>query len=75
MIIMERNPQKSLYFLGANLLQLLKNENIKYTLMELYSSFKKYQNIELKKFILILDWLYLIDSIEITKEGFIVKCS
>lgn len=75
MIITERNPQKSLYFLGGKLLELLKKENLKYTLLELYDYFKKFQNIEFKKFILILDWLYLINSIKITNDGYIVKCS
>ncbi|PAF52907.1 hypothetical protein BKH42_08840 [Helicobacter sp. 13S00482-2] len=74
MIITEKNPQKSLYFLGAKLLELLKEQNIKYTLFQLYQEFKKYQNLELKKFVLLLDWLFLIDSIKITQDGFIVKC-
>lgn len=75
MIITERNPQKSLYFLGGKLLEILKTENLKYTLLDLYDYFKKYQNIEFKKFILILDWLYLINSIKITNDGYIIKCS
>lgn len=75
MIITERNPQKSLYFLGGKLLEILKTENLKYTLLDLYDYFKKYQNIEFKKFILILDWLYLINTIEITNDGYIIKCS
>ena len=75
MIITERKPQKSLYFLGGKLLELLKKENIKYTLLELYEQFKEYQYIEFKKFVLILDWLYLINSIKITQDGFITKCS
>ncbi|MGJ0372982.1 hypothetical protein NG764_11450 [Aliarcobacter cryaerophilus] len=75
MIITERNPQKSLYFLGGKLLEILKTENLKYTLLDLYDYFKKYQNIEFKKFILILDWLYLINTIKITNDGYIIKCS
>ena len=75
MIITERNPQKSLYFLGGRLLEILKTENLKYTLLDLYDYFKKYQNIEFKKFILILDWLYLINTIKITNDGYIIKCS
>lgn len=75
MIITERNPQKSLYFLGAKLLEMLKTKNLKYTLLDLYDYFKKYQNIEFKKFILILDWLYLINTIKITNDGYIIKCS
>lgn len=75
MIITEKFPQKSLYFLGAKLLENLTNENIKFTLLGLYESFSKQYKIEFKKFVLILDWLFLIDSIKITKDGFIIKCS
>ncbi|MBT0742876.1 MULTISPECIES: ABC-three component system middle component 6 [Campylobacter] len=75
MIITERNPKQSLYFLGAALLEILKNKNMEYSLFELYEQFQKKYNIEIKKFILILDWLYLASYIEITQEGFIIKCS
>ncbi|EAH5887239.1 hypothetical protein K8T27_001243 [Campylobacter upsaliensis] len=75
MIITERNPKQSLYFLGAALLEILKNKNMEYSLFELYEQFQKKYNIEIKKFILILDWLYLANYIEITQEGFIIKCS
>lgn len=75
MIITEKFPQKSLYFLGARLLENLTNDNIKFTLLGLYESFSKQYKIEFKKFVLILDWLFLIDSIKITKDGFIIKCS
>ncbi len=73
MIITERNPKTSLYFLGGKLLEFLKKENIEYTLFELYEIFKKYQNIEFKKFILVLDWLYLINAIDITEKGYISR--
>ncbi|WP_270988167.1 ABC-three component system middle component 6 [Campylobacter upsaliensis] len=75
MIITERNPKQSLYFLGVALLEILKNKNMEYSLFELYEQFQKKYNIEIKKFILILDWLYLANYIEITQEGFIIKCS
>ncbi|EAI2901375.1 hypothetical protein F2N09_08405 [Campylobacter upsaliensis] len=75
MIITERNPKQSLYFLGATLLEILKNKNIEYSLFELYKQFQKKNNVEIKKIILILDWLYLANYIEITQEGFIIKCS
>lgn len=75
MIITERNPKQSLYFLGTALLEILKNKNIEYSLFELYEQFQKKHNVEIKKFILILDWLYLANYIEITQEGFIIKCS
>jgi len=75
LIVTERYPQKSLYYLGGELIEFLNKNNIKYSLFELYEHFKKYQKIELKKFILLLDWLYLIDMIKITDDGCIVKCS
>lgn len=75
MIITEKFPQKSLYFLGAKLLEYLMQENIKFSLMELYESFSKKYQIEFKKFMLILDWLFLIDSIKTTEDGYIIKCS
>ncbi len=75
MIVTERYPQKSLYYLGGELLRFLNNNNIKYSLLELYRYFKKDTKVELKKFILLLDWLYIIDKIKITEDGYIVKCS
>ncbi len=75
MIITEKFPQKSLYFLGAKLLEYITKENIKFTLLELYESFSKQYKIEFKRFVLILDWLFLIDSIKTTEDGFIIKCS
>ena len=76
LILTERYPQKSIYYLGAKLLYLLNEKNMKFTLMELFHEFKKnIPEIELKKFMLILDWLYLLGTIKITKDGMIVKCS
>jgi hypothetical protein len=74
MIITERYPQDSLYALGAELLKILKDKNSKYTLFELYNIFIKIHSIELKQFILTLDWLFLINTVNITDDGFISIC-
>ena len=74
MIITERYPQDSLYVLGAELLKILKDKNSKYTLFELYNIFIKIHSIELKQFILTLDWLFLINAVNITDDGFISIC-
>jgi hypothetical protein len=75
MIITERFPQKSLYFLGAMLLKHLANKNIKFTLMDLYESFNQEYKTDFKRFMMTLDWLFLIGSINNTKDGYIIKCS
>lgn len=74
MIITERYPQDSLYVLGAELLKILKDKNSKYTLFELYNIFIEARSIELKQFILTLDWLFLINAVNITDDGFISIC-
>jgi hypothetical protein len=74
MIITERYPQDSLYVLGAELLKILKDKNSKYTLFELYNIFIETRSIELKQFILTLDWLFLINAVNITGDGFISIC-
>ena len=74
MIINERYPQDSLYVLGAELLKILKDKNSKYTLFELYNIFIETRSIELKQFILTLDWLFLINAVNITGDGFISIC-
>ena len=74
MIITERYPQDSLYVLGAELLKILKDKHSKYTLFELYNIFIETRSIELKQFILTLDWLFLINAVNITGDGFISIC-
>ena len=73
-IITERYPQDILYVLGAELLKILKDKNSKYTLFELYNIFIETRSIELKQFILTLDWLFLINAVIITDDGFISIC-
>ncbi len=74
MIITERYPQDSLYVIGAELLKILKDNKPKYTLFELYNIFIETRSIELKQFILTLDWLFLINAVNITDDGFISIC-
>ena len=72
MILTERNPQKSFYFLGSELLKVLKDS--KYTLFGLYDDFKHNYDVSIKQFILVLDWLFLAGIVEISKDGFIKRC-
>ncbi|AQW82888.1 ABC-three component system middle component 6 [Campylobacter pinnipediorum] len=74
MIITERYPQNSLYVLGAELIKILENEK-EYTIFDLYNSFNRHHKVSLKYFILTIDWLFLINVVNITENGFIKKCS
>lgn len=75
MIITEKFPQKSLYFTGAKLLQFMKTNNIKFQLSDLYESFTQQSSLDFKRFMLTLDWLFLIGLIKTTDDGYIIKCS
>lgn len=75
MIITEKFPQKSLYFTGAKLLQYMKANDIKFQLGDLYESFTKQSSLDFKRFMLTLDWLFLVGLIRTTDDGYIVKCS
>jgi hypothetical protein len=61
------HPENSVYYNGAIVLDVLqKNSSIE--LLELYRLVKKIRNISFPLFILSLDWLYLIDIVDLKKE-------
>ena len=61
------HPENSIYYNGAIVLEILqKNSNIE--LLELYGLVKNVRNISFPLFILSLDWLYLIDAIELKNQ-------
>ena len=61
------HPENSIYYNGAIVLEVLqKNSSIE--ILELYHLVKKNRNISFPIFLLSIDWLYLIDSIELKKE-------
>jgi hypothetical protein len=77
MIINESHPNLSIYRLGANLINILTNSPLeKFDVLYLYESFKEItsNNISFGYFMLTLDWLYLLNLIELTENGDIKKC-
>ena len=74
LILTERHPEKSLYFLGAKILSLLLKRDQAFFVLELYEvSFSK-SEIGFNRYILALDWLFMLGVVELNQEGKITKC-
>lgn len=77
MIINEAHPNLSIYRLGASLISILTNSPLeKFDVLYLYESLKKRtsNDISFGYFMLTLDWLYLLNLVELTENGDIKKC-
>lgn len=78
MILLDRNPQYTLYYVGAKVFKVLKSNKEEYIPEKLYeylkdNDFKGYGFFSFRNFIFALDWLFLIQMISIDDNGF-VKC-
>ncbi|BDR65326.1 hypothetical protein K144313037_21670 [Clostridium tetani] len=67
------NPELSIYYNGAIVIQELKNKNIQ-RIFELYQNVNKDKEMSFSTFILSLDWLYLINVALINKNGEVELC-
>lgn len=74
MILTERKPEKSLYFLGSHLLSIIDSTNTTLTVMELYEQVDSGLELGLNRFLLTLDWLYMLGAIKLTEENGISIC-
>lgn len=66
-------PEDTIYFNGAKVLQVIQNEK-RLAITDLYVILKKKSDISFTTMLLCLDWLYLIDCIEVN-DGEVVLCS
>ena len=67
------NPDNSIYYNGAIVLQVLQNNN-KLDLLELYNNVKNVRKMTFPIFVLCLDWLYLI-GLAVIKNNNVELCS
>ena len=67
------HPELSIYYNGSLILNELKKRSHQ-TIMDLYHTVKKSNEMSFSIFVLSLDWLYLIDAAQITEEGVFKKC-
>lgn len=74
LILTERNPETSLYFLGAEIIKILLDQDDGLFLSEIYQKVSLNQTIGLNRIILSLDWLFMIGSIKQSKQGRIGIC-
>ncbi len=66
-------PENSIYFNGATVLQALQNK-MALDFLELYQNVKAIRHMSFSTYVLCLDWLYLIDVAELN-EGKVQICS
>lgn len=66
-------PEDTIYFNGAKVLQVILDEK-RLAITDLYVILKKKSDISFATMLLCLDWLYLIDCIEVN-NGEVVLCS
>lgn len=73
LILNETRPSISLYYLGAKLIEFIRNSGNEEThLTDLYVNFNSIHPIPFNRFMLTLDWLHLIGFIKATQEGKII---
>jgi len=75
LILTERNPDTSLYYLGSLIIEFFYENNQQYYMTELYSQILENIDIPLHRFILTLDWLFMLGVINKNDSGKIVLCT
>jgi hypothetical protein len=69
----EIHPEESIYYNGAFVLRELRQKPT--SILELYGKVKANKNMSFPIFVLCIDWLYLIEKVELTEKGEIELCS
>lgn len=76
LILSKDRPDASLYYLGSTLIKLMVESNLrKVHLSLLYQKFNEYKSIPFSRFMLVLDWLFMIGVITGNEEGEITYVS
>jgi hypothetical protein len=69
-------PENSIYFYGSLVLKYFSVNELKKTdIITLYHEMKKESDISMISFSLTLDWLFLINTVEIDSEGVVNLCT
>ncbi|MBU1241115.1 hypothetical protein KKF84_20215 [Myxococcota bacterium] len=67
------HPEQSIYYNGAFVLQALR-EMHSMDLLDLYQNTKKQRAMTMPVFVLCLDWLYLLNLINVNEQGRVELC-
>jgi hypothetical protein len=69
------NPERDLYYLGGKVIEVLSTTNqSEFDYFELYRTVNQFQNISVKLYILVLDWLFILNVIRRGPGSLIEKC-
>ncbi|WP_419820058.1 ABC-three component system middle component 6 [Acinetobacter sp.] len=74
LILTERNPESSLYFLGSEILKILSDQDEPLFLSEIHTKLSQNILVGLNRVILTLDWLFMVGLIDGSKQGKISLC-
>ncbi|WP_434328994.1 ABC-three component system middle component 6 [Mycoplasma capricolum] len=66
-------PKLSVYYNASLILKTLYQKS-NLDMIDLYASIKKIENMPFNLFLLSLDWLYLINKIDINNQGVVLLC-
>jgi len=66
-------PEKNLYYLGSKILKSINKNGV--NILALYNAVNKNGNMNFVLFTYTLDWLYIVDMININEKGIIYRCS
>lgn len=75
-VVVNKNthPERSLYYLGALLLEVLSNsEESSVDFLDAFRLLNEKEGVSMNLFVLTVDWLYLLGTIE-SEKGVLVRC-
>ena len=76
LILSKDSPDASLYYLGSTLIKfMLESDLSRVRLSTLYQQFNEYKSLPFSRFMLVLDWLFMIGVITGNEEGEITYVS
>lgn len=68
-------PEATPYYCGGRILKALKRCGGSQSILDLYEAVKREDGMGSATFMLGLDWLYLLEAIDVDEEGAVVACS
>ena len=75
MLLLNRTqPKKSLYVIGACLIEKLRETTEPFYATELFESYEEELSVSFPQFLLTLDWLFMAGLISLSDDGGLQKC-
>lgn len=74
MILDESQPEKSLFVIGAQVIEILQEYTHPFQITEIFDALQTHLEITFPRFILTMDWLFLTGLIQPTEDGSLIKC-